>query len=79
MTTLAWYYSRKIHNSKDINSIQGADLIDFGEYWYHVGFDFVDGSRLIFNTLRSTNEIIETKLSDADIDIVENTIKCRQA
>lgn len=79
MSTLAWYYSRKLHAIKDLTVIESNDILDFSEYWYHLGFDFVDGSRLVFDILGHEAEIIDVDLDENQKAVIANLVRSKQA
>lgn len=66
MSNLAWYYSQKLGKTKDLSGILCEDIKDFQEYWYHVGIDFIDNSRIIFNTILLQTEIIDSSSLDEE-------------
>ncbi len=72
MATLAWYYSRKVYNTKDMVLMSSDDIVDVNEFHGHLGFDFVDGSRLVFDLSNNESEIIEMELDAEQREAIAN-------
>lgn len=79
MITLAWYYSEKLKVNRDLNKIDIRDLDDFDNYWHRVGFNFVDGSRLTFDTVTRQSYIIDVHLDDEEKELAKKLTRSKTA